>query len=115
MHIFDTWIDFRATEGILKTFPQPEELAEPLLKGWSEEIVSSYIVSNVRSTHTCRYTPSAAVSLFLLQSTLVTVEGDHHVHLNNPERVAPIIADFLLSQTSEHNTNASIVTQAPKL
>lgn len=26
---------------------------------------------------------------------VVTVEGDHHVHLNNPEVVAPIVSDFL--------------------
>ncbi|KAK5866003.1 hypothetical protein PBY51_020225 [Eleginops maclovinus] len=27
--------------------------------------------------------------------TVVTVPGDHHVHLNNPEVVAPFVADFL--------------------
>lgn len=27
--------------------------------------------------------------------TVVTVTGDHHVHLNNPEVVAPLISDFL--------------------
>ncbi|KAM7008652.1 serine hydrolase-like protein [Tautogolabrus adspersus] len=27
--------------------------------------------------------------------TVVTVPGDHHVHLNNPEVVAPLISDFL--------------------
>ncbi|XP_008275461.1 serine hydrolase-like protein [Stegastes partitus] len=27
--------------------------------------------------------------------TVVTVSGDHHVHLNNPEVVAPLISDFL--------------------
>ncbi|XP_017313440.1 serine hydrolase-like protein isoform X2 [Ictalurus punctatus] len=76
----------RASEGLQKTLPQPEEIAVPLLKGWSER-----------------------------QSTIVTVEGDHHVHLNNPELVAPIITDFLLSQTSQHNANASDFNQAPKL
>lgn len=29
------------------------------------------------------------------QHTVVTVTGDHHVHLNNPEVVAPLISDFL--------------------
>ncbi|KAF4075200.1 hypothetical protein AMELA_G00231900 [Ameiurus melas] len=75
-----------ASEGLQKTLPQPEEMAVPLLKGWSEQ-----------------------------GSTIVTVEGDHHVHLNNPERVAPIITDFLLSQTSRHIANASDFNQAPKL
>lgn len=28
-------------------------------------------------------------------SSVVTVSGDHHVHLNNPEVVAPIVSDFL--------------------
>ncbi|KAM9363674.1 serine hydrolase-like protein [Symphorus nematophorus] len=27
--------------------------------------------------------------------TVVTVPGDHHVHLNNPEVVAPLVSDFL--------------------
>lgn len=27
--------------------------------------------------------------------TVVTVPGDHHIHLNNPEVVAPIVSDFL--------------------
>uniref|UniRef100_A0A3Q1EGD0 Serine hydrolase like n=1 Tax=Acanthochromis polyacanthus TaxID=80966 RepID=A0A3Q1EGD0_9TELE len=27
--------------------------------------------------------------------SVVTVPGDHHVHLNNPEAVAPLISDFL--------------------
>lgn len=31
----------------------------------------------------------------LSQHTVVTVPGDHHVHLNNPEVVAPLVSDFL--------------------
>ncbi|CAK6953498.1 serine hydrolase-like protein [Scomber scombrus] len=27
--------------------------------------------------------------------TVVTVPGDHHIHLNNPEVVAPLVSDFL--------------------
>lgn len=27
--------------------------------------------------------------------TVVMVTGDHHVHLNNPEVVAPLVSDFL--------------------
>ncbi|KAF7665077.1 hypothetical protein LDENG_00154560 [Lucifuga dentata] len=30
--------------------------------------------------------------------TVVTVPGDHHVHLNNPEVVAPFVSDFLLTK-----------------
>ncbi|XP_076584030.1 serine hydrolase-like protein [Chaetodon auriga] len=30
--------------------------------------------------------------------TMVTVPGDHHVHLNNPEAVAPPVSDFLQSR-----------------
>ncbi|KAF7665079.1 hypothetical protein LDENG_00154550 [Lucifuga dentata] len=30
--------------------------------------------------------------------TVVTVPGDHHVHLNRPEVVAPFISDFLLTK-----------------
>ncbi|XP_053333532.1 serine hydrolase-like protein isoform X2 [Clarias gariepinus] len=76
----------RAMDGLQKTFPQPEELAVPLLKGWSNQ-----------------------------RNTILTVEGDHHVHLNNPERVAPLITDFLLSQKSQQPPNKSNVNQAPKL
>uniref|UniRef100_A0A3Q1GX84 AB hydrolase-1 domain-containing protein n=1 Tax=Anabas testudineus TaxID=64144 RepID=A0A3Q1GX84_ANATE len=36
-----------------------------------------------------------SLSLSLRQHTVVTVPGDHHVHLNNPEVVAPLVSDFL--------------------
>ncbi|KAI5618405.1 serine hydrolase-like protein, partial [Silurus asotus] len=55
-----------ASHGLQKTFPQAEDLAGPLLKGWSGR-----------------------------NTSFETVEGDHHVHLNNPEIVAPVITDFL--------------------
>ncbi|KAF7689502.1 hypothetical protein HF521_012855 [Silurus meridionalis] len=75
-----------ANHGLQKTFPQAEDLAGPLLKGWSGR-----------------------------NTSFETVEGDHHVHLNNPEIVAPIITDFLLSETSQHSGKASGINQAPKL
>lgn len=31
---------------------------------------------------------------------LVFVEGPHHVHLNNPDKVAPSIREFLIPKTS---------------
>ncbi|XP_026788092.3 serine hydrolase-like protein [Pangasianodon hypophthalmus] len=76
----------RASQGLQKTFPQPEELAVPLRKGWSG-----------------------------LRNTFIELEADHHVHLNNPELVAPIITEFLLSQTSQQTANASSINQASKL
>lgn len=37
------------------------------------------------------------ISLPLLQHRVVTVAGDHHVHLNSPEVVAPLVSEFLQS------------------
>ncbi|KAK5866006.1 hypothetical protein PBY51_020228 [Eleginops maclovinus] len=35
--------------------------------------------------------------------TVVTVPGDHHVHLNDPEVVAPLVSDFLRTKVlSQH-------------
>ncbi|XP_030635815.1 serine hydrolase-like protein [Chanos chanos] len=48
------------------------------------------------------------------RGTVVTVQGDHHVHLNNPEVVAPIITDFLQKHTSE-NTYVASDTSSAKL
>lgn len=31
-------------------------------------------------------------------SVVVTVPGDHHIHLNNPEVIAPLVSDFLLTK-----------------
>ncbi|XP_020794212.1 serine hydrolase-like protein [Boleophthalmus pectinirostris] len=39
---------------------------------------------------------------------VVTVPGDHHVHLNNPEYVAPLVSDFLQS-------NVLVLKETPKL
>lgn len=39
--------------------------------------------------------------LHSLQSTIVEVEGDHHIHLNKPENVAPVITDFLQTHSPE--------------
>lgn len=39
---------------------------------------------------------------------VVTVSGDHHIHLNNPEAVAPLVVDFL-------NSSASMLKETPKL
>lgn len=53
--------------------------------------------------HVCVFTAFLCVTL--LQHTVLTVPGSHHVHLNNPENVAPIVSDFLrstvLSQSAE--------------
>ncbi|XP_068448160.1 serine hydrolase-like protein isoform X2 [Clinocottus analis] len=34
--------------------------------------------------------------------TVVTVPGDHHAHLNDPEVVAPIVSDFLRNKVLSH-------------
>uniref|UniRef100_A0A3P9PMW7 Serine hydrolase like n=1 Tax=Poecilia reticulata TaxID=8081 RepID=A0A3P9PMW7_POERE len=41
----------------------------------------------------CFCQESCHVSVF--QNTVVQVPGDHHVHLNNPEVVAPLVSEFL--------------------
>lgn len=41
-----------------------------------------------------------------IKHTVVTVQGDHHVHLNNPEVVAPIISDFLQSKVISQQLSA---------
>ncbi|XP_024145210.1 serine hydrolase-like protein isoform X1 [Oryzias melastigma] len=35
---------------------------------------------------------------------VVTVPGDHHVHLNNPENVAPLLSDFLQTKVLPHSS-----------
>ncbi|XP_017554577.1 serine hydrolase-like protein [Pygocentrus nattereri] len=69
-----------ASQGLLKIFPQPEDLFEGLQKALET------------------------------RNTIVKVEGDHHIHLNNASVVAPIITDFLQSVTPQHTIN-----QAAKL
>ncbi|XP_036796238.1 serine hydrolase-like protein isoform X2 [Oncorhynchus mykiss] len=44
---------------------------------------------------------------------VVNVPGDHHVHLNTPETVAQLIADFLQKEAPSHSTAED--TQAAKL
>lgn len=39
---------------------------------------------------------------------VVTVPGDHHVHLNNPEVIAPLVSDFL-------QTNVMVLKEGAKL
>lgn len=46
-----------------------------------------------------------------LQHKVVTVPGDHHVHLNNPEVIAPLVSDFLQSQVLLH----LVLKEGPKL
>uniref|UniRef100_A0A3Q2P435 Serine hydrolase like n=1 Tax=Fundulus heteroclitus TaxID=8078 RepID=A0A3Q2P435_FUNHE len=55
--------------------------------------------------------PLTAVSLF--QNTVVKVPGDHHVHLNNPEVVAPLVSEFL--QNKAVSASGSKDVHAPKL
>lgn len=41
-------------------------------------------------------------------NSVVTVPGDHHVHLNNPEVVAPIVSEFLRRKAPSHVAAASV-------
>ncbi|XP_028828268.1 serine hydrolase-like protein isoform X2 [Denticeps clupeoides] len=68
-----------AENGLYKTYSIPEGYAEALEKGFE----------NTR------------------QFKEVTVSGDHHVHLNNPENVAPVIIEFLQSVGPEEPGNAT--------
>uniref|UniRef100_A0A672YCJ3 Serine hydrolase like n=1 Tax=Sphaeramia orbicularis TaxID=375764 RepID=A0A672YCJ3_9TELE len=49
---------------------------------------------------------------FVLQHTVVMVPGNHHVHLNNPEAVAPLVSDFLRTKVLSHSDTE---VQGPKL
>lgn len=71
----------RATKGLTMIFPQPEEFMVAIQKGWEDK-----------------------------NNSIVVVEGDHHVHLNNPSVVAPLITEFLQSVTPEDTSS-----QAAKL
>ncbi|XP_055060668.2 serine hydrolase-like protein [Misgurnus anguillicaudatus] len=68
----------KASQGFDKQFPFHYGYADALQKGWLEQ-----------------------------KATIVDVEGDHHVHLNNPETVAPLITDFLQSHSTDQAKNDS--------
>lgn len=61
------YLNIRATEGLCKTMESPEVYPAVL----------------ARLKKTCR------------SFGYYVVEGKHHVHLNEPEKVAPLIAEFL--------------------
>ncbi|XP_066563438.1 serine hydrolase-like protein isoform X2 [Amia ocellicauda] len=64
-----------AEEGILRLYrqrPQQAEMLQQLIKGYGDK---------------------------LSEVSVVEVPGDHHVHLNSPETVAPLITAFLNSGT----------------
>ncbi|KAM9314599.1 serine hydrolase-like protein isoform 2-T2 [Pholidichthys leucotaenia] len=39
--------------------------------------------------------------------TIVTVPGDHHIHLNTPEVIAPLVSDFLQNKVLCHQAKVS--------
>lgn len=45
---------------------------------------------------------------------VVTIPGDHHVHLNNPDVVAPVLSDFLQTKVLSHSATPTNV-QTSKL
>lgn len=61
-----------ADAGLNKLFPLPEDCSEALMNGYQKS-------KNI---------------------TVQTVPGDHHVHINQPEVVAPIVTDFLQAVNS---------------
>ncbi|XP_013860420.1 serine hydrolase-like protein [Austrofundulus limnaeus] len=42
--------------------------------------------------------------------TVVSVPGNHHVHLNNPEVVAPVVSNFLMSELLTQSTRSDVHT-----
>ncbi|KAM9856495.1 serine hydrolase-like protein [Aulostomus maculatus] len=46
--------------------------------------------------------------------TVVTVPGDHHIHLNNPQVVAPVVFDFLQNKALLHAAQ-QVAEMSPKL
>uniref|UniRef100_A0A3P8U5G3 Serine hydrolase like n=1 Tax=Amphiprion percula TaxID=161767 RepID=A0A3P8U5G3_AMPPE len=68
-----------AENGFEKIFAEPEQ------KQFTSAIVQAYRDQN---------------------HTVVTVPGDHHVHLNKPEVIAPFVSDFLQTRVQTH-TNIS--------
>uniref|UniRef100_A0A3Q0QZL6 Serine hydrolase like n=1 Tax=Amphilophus citrinellus TaxID=61819 RepID=A0A3Q0QZL6_AMPCI len=48
------------------------------------------------------------------QHAVVTVPGDHHIHLNNPDVVAPVLSDFLQTKVLSHSDTPTNV-QTSKL
>lgn len=66
----------RANKGLTIIFPQPEEFMVAVQKGWEDR-----------------------------GNSIVMVEGDHHVHLNNPADVALVITDFLQSVMPEDTSS----------
>ncbi|XP_051560467.1 serine hydrolase-like protein isoform X1 [Myxocyprinus asiaticus] len=75
-----------ADQGLDKVFPVPDGFADALRKGWMDQ-----------------------------KGTIVCVEGDHHVHLNKPENVAPLITDFLQSHSPDQTECDSDCNQPAKL
>nr|AAH44494.1 Serine hydrolase-like [Danio rerio] len=67
-----------AKDGLFKTFTLPDGYADRICKSWTDQ-----------------------------KATFVEVEGDHHVHLNNPEAVSSVITDFLQPQSPDQTESQS--------
>ncbi|KAI1886748.1 hypothetical protein AGOR_G00199000 [Albula goreensis] len=77
-----------AEDGFQKSFSEPEQkkYVSDLLKGYSDH-----------------------------GGSVVTVPGDHHVHLNSPETVAQIVTDYLQAEAVPQSDSSATDTQAAKL
>lgn len=67
-----------AKDGLYKMFTQPDGYADRICKSWTDQ-----------------------------KATFVEVEGDHHVHLNNPEAVSSIITGFLQPHSPDETKSQS--------
>ncbi|GAA6230232.1 serine hydrolase-like protein isoform X1 [Lates japonicus] len=52
-----------------------------------------------------KFTPTLLRCLQDRNHKVVTVPGNHHIHLNNPEVVAPFVSDFLRTKVLSSSTN----------
>ncbi|XP_070777253.1 serine hydrolase-like protein [Enoplosus armatus] len=52
-----------------------------------------------------KFTSTLLQCLWDRNHTVVTVPGDHHVHLNKPEVVAPFVSDFLRTKVLSRSTS----------
>ncbi|KAL4647882.1 serine hydrolase-like protein 2 isoform X1 [Arapaima gigas] len=50
-----------------------------------------------------------------LGGSVVTVPGNHHVHLNSPETLASVVTDFLKAEPLSQSSDSSVAAQAAKL
>uniref|UniRef100_A0A3B4D1A4 AB hydrolase-1 domain-containing protein n=1 Tax=Pygocentrus nattereri TaxID=42514 RepID=A0A3B4D1A4_PYGNA len=112
----DEMIEYEKKMGGRKEKIYTFEAAEERLKATnpflSDQSAQTLLERGVKQTNIARMDLEQCLDLqaqikakLLLIHTIVTVEGNHHIHLNDPAVVAPIITDFLQSVTAEDAAN----------